>query len=152
MDIKEIMRRVVTINFEDTLEQAVEKMAKEQVNSLLVVNESWVLIWSVDVVTLIKAIVPEYVWSRDKSVASFINEEIFQGYIDDNRDKKVKYFMLDKTKTLSEKSSVLDAAIKATEGRQSRIPVVDSEGKPIGVVTRQWVKKYLATKMGFKVS
>lgn len=150
MEIKDIMRKSVIIDQDSTLEQVVEKMFNEEVNSILVIDSDWVLVWSVDIVTLIKTIVPEYVWKRDLSVANFATETIFEEYIKDNKDKKVKYFMLHEPKLIQEWSSILWACIKVTEWRQARIPVVNSENKPVWVVTRNWVKDFLAAKMGFK--
>lgn len=150
MEIKDIMRKLVTIDQNSTLEQVVEKMFEKNVNSILVVNNEWVLVWSVDIVTLIKTIVPEYVWKRDFSVANFATESMFEEYIQDNKDKKVKYFMLDEPKLIFEDSSILGACMKATEGRQARVPVVDSKNKPVWVVTRSGVKDFLALKMWFK--
>ena len=152
MKIEDIMRKVVQVSHNDTLEQAVEQMTLQDVNSVLVVDDSGSLIGSVDVVTLMNTIIPEYIGKRDMSVATFATESMFEEFIKDNKDKKVKYFMLETPKTLKTTSTIMEAAIKTTEGRQSRIPVLDETGKPVGVVTRQWVKKFLATKMGFDTS
>lgn len=147
MNIVDIMRRVVSIDQNATLENAVEIMVKEDVNSLLVVCDDGKLKGSVDVVTLMKAITPEYIWKRDMSVASFVTADMFSEFISDNKSKKVKYFMLEAPKTLKHTANILDAAMKATEWRQSRIPVLDENDRPIGVVTRQEVKRMLGTQM-----
>ena len=144
------MGEIFTIDQDSTLEQVVEKMFNENVNSVLIVDEKWILIWSVDVVTLMKAIVPEYIWQRDFSVANFTTEEMFEEYITDNKDKKVKYFMLHDPKIVKEKSSILNACMKVTEWRQARVFVVDEDKKPLWIITRRWVKDYLAKKMWFK--
>ncbi len=149
MKVKDIMRKAVTIDECSTLEQVVKKMAEEKVNSILVVNNEWILVGSVDIVTLIKTIVPEYVWNRDFSVANFATEEVLDEYIEDNKDKKVKYFMLHEPKLIKDSSSILSAIIKVTEWRQARIPVVDEDNKPLWVVTRNSVKNYIAAKMWF---
>lgn len=143
------MRKAVLVDINATLKDVVEQMAKEDVNSILVVDNDNKLIWSVDIVTLMKKIVPEYIGSRDMSVANFTTEEIFEGFIDDNKDVKVKYFMLETPKTVKQDSSILNACVIATEWRQTRIPVVNSENEPVWVITRQGVKKFLANKMGF---
>lgn len=141
------MRKVVIVDYNTTLKWVLKEMTKEDVNSVLVVNKEWELVWSVDVVTLMKTIVPEYIGNRNMSVAHFTTEEMFDEFIKDNKDKKVKYFMLETPKVIKESSTVLNACITATEWRQTRIPIVDTKNKPIWVVTRRWVRKYLSKQM-----
>ena len=150
MEIKDIMRKAIIIEEDASLKDVVKKMVKENVNSILVVNKKWVLVWSVDIVTLVKTIVPEYIWHRDNSVSEFTTESMFDDFIDDNKAKKVKYFMLIDPKTVNIDSPVLTAAIITTEWRQTRIPVVDSENKPLWVITRHSIKKILANKLWLK--
>ncbi len=152
MDIVDIMRPVVTIDQDATLEQAVETMVTQDVNALLVVCSDGKLKWSVDVVTLMKTITPEYIWNREASVANFVTPEMFSDFIADNKHKKVKYFMLETPKTLKHTTNILDAAMRVTEWRQSRIPVLDEHDTPIGIVTRQEVKRMLGKQMWFDTS
>ena len=149
METKDIMRKAVLVDINTTLKWVVEKMSKEDVNSVLVVDDNKKLLWSVDIVTLMKKIVPEYIGSRDSSVAGFTTEAIFEGFIEDNKDVKVKYFMLETPKTIKENASILKACMIATEGRQTRIPVINDDNQPVWVITRRWVKNFLAHKMGF---
>jgi len=144
MEIKDIMKLPVLINCDSTLEEVVKTMVTKDVNSILVVNEKEELIWVVDIVTLMKTIVPDYVWNRDLSVAWFVNNEMFEEFIFDNKNKKVKYFMMWHPKTIKIDSSVLSACIKVTEWRQTRIAVVDDNNKPLWILTRRWVKKFIA--------
>ena len=150
MEIKDIMKSPVVIDMDCTLGEVVESMAQKGVNSILVTGENGELIGIVDVVTLMNTIVPEYVGNRDKSVAGFIDNNMFKDFIADNRDKKVKYFMHSEPKTINVNSSVLSACIKVTEGRQTRVPVIDDNKKPLWVFTREWVKRYLAETMWFE--
>ena len=150
MKIKDIMRKAFTINENTSLKDTVKEMLKENVNSILVVNKKWVLVWSVDIVTLIKTIVPEYIWNRGSSLSEFTTEDMFDEFIDDNKGKKVKYFMLIDPKTINIDSPVLTAAIITTEWRQARIPVVDENNKPVWVITRHSIKKILADKLWLK--
>ena len=147
MKIVDIMRKPVIVNSCSTLEEVLKVMNAQKVNSVLAIHEDWTLAWAVDVVTLIKAIVPDFVWNRDASIASFVNESIFEDFINDNKTKKVKYFMLETPKTINMDTSVLNACMIATEWRQARIPVVDDNNKPVWVFTRSAVTKYLATKI-----
>jgi CBS domain-containing protein len=149
MKTKDIMREAVLVDINSTLKWVVEKMSKYDVNSVLVVDDNGKLIWSVDIVTLMKKIVPEYIGSRETSVAGFTTEGIFEGFIDDNKNIKVKYFMLETTKTIKEDASILKTCMIATEGRQTKIPVINDDNEPVWVITRRWVRNFLAHKMWF---
>lgn len=149
MEIKDMMVEPILVDINTTLKWVVEKMSKQDVNSVLVVDNDWKLIWSVDIVTLIKRIVPEYIGSRATSVAGFTTEEIFEDFIKDNKDVKVKYFMLESPKTIKEDTSILKACMTVTEGRQTKIPVINCNGEPIWVITKKWVRNFLAHKMWF---
>lgn len=146
-ELKDIMGLPVSIGLDSTIEDAIYSMSENEVNVLVVIDDNWVLIWTIDIVTIMKAIVPEYIWNRDMSVASFVTEKMFEEYISDNKSKKLKYFILDTPKVINENSSILDAAIKVTEWRQTRIPVVDSENKPVWIVTRRTLKDFLSQKI-----
>ena len=148
MKIKDITKKAVIVKHNLTLKWIMKIMTKEDVNWVLVVDSDWKLIWSIDIVTILKAIVPEYIWDRDMSVADFTTEKVFRSFINDNLEKTADSFMLETPKVIDEDSTILHACITVTEWRQTRIPVIDTENRPIWIITRRWVRKYLANEMG----
>ena len=134
---------MVLVDSQDSLERVILKMIQEDVNSVWVVNEDDKLVWNIDIVTLMKAIVPDYVGNRDASLAGFVTLEMFHNFIAENKDKKVQDFMLQNSKVLRVDSSAMDAAVTVTEWRQSRIPVLDENDIPVWVITRQSIKLML---------
>ena len=149
MEIKDIMGWTVLVHIYSSLEDIVKKMSQENVNSVLVVDEENKLMWSVDIVTIMKAIVPEYISSGWKSIVNFITEWVFEWFINDNKSKIAKDFMFDTPKTVNISSPVVYACIMVSEWTQTRIPVVNDSFEPIWILTRHGVKDFLANKMGF---
>ena len=143
-----MIKKPVIVKHDMTLKKVVEIMTEKDVNSVLVVDSDWKLVGSVDIVTLLNAVVPEYVGNRDMWVANFTTEELFQEFIEENKKKKVDSFMMDTHKVLKESSTALKACITVTEWRQTRVPVVDEDNKPVWIITRKGVRKYLAKHMG----
>ena len=152
MKIVDIMKPVHTIHPDATLAQAVEMMVCRDINLLIIIDDTQNLLWCIDIVTLMKAITPEYIWNRDMSVANFVNEEMFTEFIEKNKTIPVKNFMLETPKSIKITSSVMEAAIKVTEWRQSRILVLDEYQHPIGMVSSQEIKHFIGTKMWFNTS
>lgn len=149
MKIKELMREAVMIKDTATFSDALKLMIDKKSNSLLVIDAHDRLIWWVDVVTLTKAAIPEYL-QHQKNAAHFTTDKLFEECILDVRDKKISEFMMTFTKVITEDTSTMEAAIIVTEGRQSKIPVLDDMLKPIWVFTRSSLKKVLAKELWIK--
>ena len=143
------MRDVITVNQESTFKEALQIMTTKSCNSLLVVDDNEKLVWWVDIVTLTKAAIPEYLWN-EKHLAHFTTDSLFDEYLSDVQDKKIKDFMMSFTKVIKINTSMMEAAIIVTEWRQSKIPVLDEEWKPVWVFTRSSLKKMLASELWIK--
>ena len=147
MDIKKFLREAILIDQNQTYKDAVQKMIETHANSLLVVDDSGKLVWWIDVVTLIKTSIPEYL-QNEKETAHFTTDSLFKSCIDDVKDKLIKDFMMSFNKVITPKTSMMEAAIIVTEWRQTKIPVLDRDLKPIWVFTRSSLKKVLASELG----
>ena len=147
MEIQKYMREAVTINRDATFTDAVKMMSDTHANSLLVVDSSDKLVWGVDVVTLIKEVLPDYL-EHEKGTAHFTTDSIFSSCIQDVKEKRIGDFMMKFTKVITPTTSMMEAAIIVTEWRQSKIPVLDENLKPIWVFTRSSLKKVLASELG----
>lgn len=149
MKIKELMREPVTIKSTETFSDALKLMTSKKCNSLLVVDNHERLVWWVDVVTLIKAVIPEYL-QHQKGAAHFSTDKLFEECIQEVKEEKISDFMMTFTKVITEETSAMEAAIIVTEWRQSKIPVLDNMLKPIGVFTRVSLKEVLAKELWIK--
>ena len=149
MDIKKFMREVITIYQGSTFKEALQIMTTKGCNSLLVVDNNEKLVWGIDIVTLTKAAIPEYLWN-EKHLAHFTTDSFFDECLLDVQDKQVKDFMMSFTKVIKLNTSMMEAAIIVTEWRQTKIPVLDENEKPIGVFTRSSLKKMLAWELWIK--
>lgn len=153
MEIQKYMKDPVTINSNKSYKDAVQLMTDSRSNALMVVDDAGKLLGGIDIVTLIKVAIPEYLKGDKEAthIAShFVPDNLFDTYIHDVQDTPIKDFYFEYSKVVTPKSSVTEAAIKATEGRQSKIPVVDEDGKPLGILTRGCIRKIIASELGIQ--
>jgi len=143
------MRDAIKVSQWSTFKEALQIMADKNCNSLLVVDSEDKLVWGIDIVTLTKAAIPEYLWN-EKNLAHFTTDSLFDECLQDVQDKELKDFMMPFTKVIKVNTSMMEAAIIVTEWRQTKIPVLDENGIPVGVFTRSSLKKMLASELGIK--
>ncbi len=149
MDKTKIIKPASLIGESDTFFDAVQKMVNEQTNSLLVVGEDGKLVGEISVTDLLDAIVPEYL-DGDSIAAHFASEEMFEEAIQDTRDKEVRYFMDSNVVSVSEEEGMMAIAAAAIAGQKARIPVVDNEGRPLGIISRRGLKHIIAHSLSIK--
>jgi len=142
MSLDNITKKPLVVRDNITLKEAMQTMVENKRNSLQIVDEDGKFISEVDVVSIIKAILPDYIEDA-KIAARFAGREFFEEACQKAQDMPIMDFMMRCPKTLSETSTLSEAAIVA-KGKQTRIPVLDGESKPIGVVTRTELKKEIA--------
>ena len=142
------MKEPVIISEDASFADAVKTMAENSANFLLVVDSHGKLMGEIDVVTLMRRAIPEYL-EDEKATAHFTTDALFSNCIEDVKDVLVKDFMLKFAKVITPKTSMMEAAIIVTEGRQTKIPVLDENLKPIGVFTRSSLKKVIAAELGY---
>lgn len=143
MELKDIIKEAVIVSEDTSFNDALKAMVNQQTNSLLVINSDGELSGEVSVSDLLDAIVPEYL-DGDSIAADFATEEMFEEAVKAASQKLVSEFMsvdLDPVKTDDGLMAV--AAIAIARG-QARIPVVDNENRPIGVISRRGLKHILA--------
>lgn len=145
--IVEVMRTPTTINDSATFRSALESMVEQKTNSVLVLNAAGKLVGEVNVLALIRAVLPDYI-EEDDTAAHFATEQILIEDIQRVKDLPVADFMKTEIKTLSANSTFMEAAVIAIAHDQGRIPIVDSSGKPIGVVTRTEIKQIIGSYLG----
>lgn len=143
MEIKDIVKPAVSVSEEASFEEALRAMVHGQTNSLLVVNEEGVLTGEVSVTDLLDAIVPEYL-DGDSIAANFATEEMFAEAVKDAKVRPVKEFMSTDFEAVNLDDGLMTVAATAIAHQRARIPVVDKENRPVGIVSRRGLKHIIA--------
>jgi len=139
MELKDIIKDAVTIPEEASFKDAISLMITEKTNSLLVTDNNGLLTGEVSVTDLLDAIVPEYL-DGDSVAAHFASATMFEEAIKSNADLLVKLFMSTHITPVELTDGIMEVAINAIEHKNVRVPVVDSEGKPVGIISRRGLK------------
>lgn len=151
MELKDITKEAVLISEDATFNEALRAMVQSQTNSLLVVNGDGVLTGEISVSDLLDAIVPEYL-DGDSIAAHFATEEMFEEAVRDAAEKPVSEFMAMDVEPVHVSDGLMAVAANAIAHQNARIPVVDDDNRPVGVVSRRGLKHILAQFLGIKDS
>lgn len=149
MELKDITKEAAIIGLEATLEDAVRKMIKEQANALIVIDDEGKFAGEVNVSDLFEAIVPEFL-DGDAVLEHFSTEEKFNEATQEARSKPIEEFMSMNADPILITDSIVSVAAAAIAHQHSRIPVVDHEDRPIGVISRQGLKHILGDVLGIE--
>lgn len=124
-------------------------MVKEQTNSLLVINEQGQLVGEVSVTDILDAVVPEYL-DGDSIAANFATEEMFGEAVRNAEDRPVSEFMSTDFDSVNLDDGLMTVAATAIAHQRARIPVVDEDNCPIGIVSRRGLKHIIALYLGIE--
>ena len=149
MELKDITKEAAIIGMDATFEDAIKKMASEKANALVVIDEDGEFAGEVHVSDLFEAIVPEYL-DGDGVLKHFASEEAFVEAVREASVKPVMEFMSMNVEPVRITDSIMTVAANAIAHQHSRIPVVDHDNRPIGVISRQGLKHILANFLGIK--
>lgn len=143
MEVKDIVKEAVIISEEASFREALSAMVTKQTNSLLVTNSDGELVGEVSVSTLLDAIMPEYL-DGDSIAANFATEEMFEEAVRDAADKTVLDFMATDIQPVRMDDGLMSVAAAAIAHQKVRIPVVDADNRPIGIISRRGLKQLIA--------
>ena len=149
MEVKDIVKEAVIISEEASFREAVSAMIHGQTNTLLVVDDDGSLIGEVSVVDLLDAVVPEDL-DGDSVASYFSDEEMFEKAVKDVEDKSVQFFMTQDFSTVDMNDDLITVAATAIAHQRARIPVVDKESRPVGIISRQGLKHIIAKYLNIK--
>jgi len=147
MEVKELVKPAVTINEDSTFSDALKAMINGQTNTLLVVDEEGVLVGEVSVADLLDAIVPEYL-DGDTIATKFSDETMFEQAVKDAELRLVSEFMSADFNSVELSDNLMTVATTAIANKRARIPVVDQDNRPIGIISRQGLKHIIAKYLG----
>lgn len=149
MELKDITKEAAIISEDATFEEAVRKMIKEQANALVVIDEDGAFVGEVNVSDLFEAVVPEFL-DGDAVLEHFSSEEKFIEAVKDASVKPVSEFVSMNAEPVLVTDSIMNVAAAAIAHQHSRIPVIDHDNRPIGVISRQGLKHIIGNFMGIK--
>jgi len=142
MQVKDIVKPAVIIKETDTFSSALTKIMTEHTNTLLVVNKHGVLIGEVTVTDLLDAVIPDTL-SGNEVMSHFKTDDAFIASIEAIKDVPVSGFMSTDFTPLTLKDNLTIIIATAITNVRARIPVVDEEQHPIGIISRQGLKQIL---------
>lgn len=151
MKVQDITKEAVIISEEASFTEALEKMVSEKTNTLLVVDGEGKLSGEVNVTDLLDAIVPEYL-DGDSIAANFATEEMFEEAVKDTAEKQVQFFMGRDFVAVDLNDGLMAVAATAIANQKARIPVIDAENRPVGIISRRGLKHILAQFIGIEDS
>jgi len=149
MKVKDIVKPAVIITETDTFEFALRAMITQQTNTLLVTNAEGVLIGEVTVTDLLDAVVPDTL-DGSEVMEHYTTDDAFIASIEVARDLPVAEFMSHDYSALTLNDNLTSIVATAIAHERARIPVVDDENHPVGIISRQGLKQILAKFMGLK--
>ena len=149
MELKDITKEAVIISEAATLEEALRAMVNQQTNSLLVIDTEGALAGEVNVPDLLDAVVPDYL-DGDSILTHFSDEDTFAEAVRDASAKPVREFMAMDIEPIHTSDNLLTVAGNAIAHQSARIPVVDDDDHPIGVVSRRGLKQILGRFLHIK--
>ncbi len=149
MELKDVTKEAVLVGLNSTLEEAVKKMITDKTNALVVVNEEGKFAGEVNVSDLFDAIIPEYL-DGDAVLEHFASEETFAEAVKDASGKFVEDFVSLNADPVFATDSIVQVASSAVAHQHTRIPVVDHDNRPIGIISRHGLKHILAEYLGIE--
>lgn len=142
MQVKDIVKPAVIINETDTFADALKAMMTQHTNTLLVVDEDGKLSGEVTVTDLLSAIVPDTL-NGNEVVEHFSTDNAFIASIEVVKDLPVSEFMSYDYSPLTLKDNLMSIIATAIANERARIPVVDEDEHPIGIISRQGLRQIL---------
>jgi len=147
MTVASIMREAITISVHVSSKEALNAMVCKKTNALVVIDDDGVFVGLINTRIYIEQAIPEYV-TNDEIAAQFANECVFRKSVEKIADVPIKDLMVENVSTIAPDDNLLKAAILATKNRQIRIPVLDENNKPIGLLSQTEIKHLIASYLG----
>lgn len=147
--LESIMRPASIIDEEASIREALERMNKEKTNELLVVDQDGMLSGEVSVSDLLGAVIPDDV-DGDNALAHLADEDAFRDAIRNAADKSVSECMSYAVEAIRADARLIDVAATAIAMGQARIPVVDHDNRPVGIISRQGLRHILSIYLEVK--
>lgn len=146
--VRDLMRHeVVTIPHTATFHEALQTCIEHKVNGVVLVDESGKYVNFLDAATLLRAALPDYI-EDDLTAAKFADDEFVVDELKKIGERPVLEILDHEMKTARPDDSLVYAIAVASHNGQGRLPVLDNDGKPVGLLTRTELKRVLGGVMG----
>ncbi len=142
MQLKDITKEAVIISEDATYQEALDMMLNNHTNTLLVTGEDGVLVGEVSVSDLFDGMIP-VTEDGDAAMEHFLDEEHFKEALHAAKDTPVFEFMSGDFHAITPDDDLVEVAAAAIAYGRARMPVVDHDNRPIGIVSRQGLKQIL---------
>lgn len=146
MKVKDIVKPAVIVSETDTFEVSLKAMINQSTNTLLVTNEDGILTGEVTVTDLLDAVVPDTL-DGSEAMGHFTTDDAFIASIEVVKDLPVAEFMSLDYSPLTLNDNLTSIIATAIAHERARIPVVDNDNRPVGIISRQGLKQILAKFM-----
>lgn len=146
MELKDITKEAVIISENSTFAEALDMMLNNHTNTLLVTDDDSILVGEVSVSDLFAGMVP-ISEDGDAAMAHFVDEEHFKEALHNAAETPVFEFMSSDFHSITPEDNLVAVAAIAVGHGRARMPVVDHENHPIGMVSRQGLKQILGKYM-----
>lgn len=142
--VRDVMREVVTIPATVTYKEALTHLIAQRRNSALAVDEHGTFVGYVDAGTLLRGAMPEYL-RDDPTAARFAENGIMEEMATKVADEPLADFIDTDAVAVEPDDSLVYATVLSIQKGQGRVPVVDEQQRPVGVLTRTELKQVLGT-------
>ena len=146
MQLREITKEAFTISENASFGEALNMMLKEHTNTLLVIDEEGRLTGEVSVSDLFDGIIP-LTMGGDDAIEHIKSESKVIESVKEAKETPVFDFMSSDYTVVHPDDTIMDVAAVAIAHQQARIPVVDHDGRPVGIISRQGLKQILGKFM-----
>lgn len=142
MKLKDITKEAVIISENASYGEALDTMLQKHTNTLLVTNEEGLLVGEVSVSDFFDGMVP-ISEDGDAAIAHFTDEDSFRAAVHAAQDTPVFEFMSTDFHPITPEDDIVEVAAIAIAQGKARMPIVDNESRPIGIISRQGLKQIL---------
>lgn len=142
MQLQDITKEAVIVSEADTFTDILHRMLTEQTNSVLVIDDEGKLSGEISVSDLFDAIIP-LSFDGDDVLAHLQDEAAFRAAVQDAGPTPAVEFMSADFDAVYLDSTIMEVAATAIAHGRARIPVVDHDDRPIGVISRRGLKDIL---------
>ncbi len=142
MEVQTVVKSASVVGEHTTFAEALRAMDAGQTNTLLVTDAHGKLAGEVTVVDLLSAIIPDTL-NGDDVMSHFTDDDAIAAAVELVRDVPVSEFMSRDFTTLRPDDNFIAVIANAVAYQRARLPVVDHEDRPIGIISRQGLKRVL---------
>lgn len=146
MNVKDIIKPATIISENDTFATALNAMINKQTNTLLVTDGEGKLSGEVTIANFFEAVVSDTL-NGDEVIENFSTDEAFASSMEIAKELPVSEFMSRDFSALTVNDNLISIVGTAIAHQRARIPVVGKDNRPIGIISRQGLKKILAKFM-----